>query len=119
MYLIGGLVLIGLVLGAYAVYESQKATIATLTGDVSSLQTANKADQDAITHLQSDMKLVQAQYQKAETDIQTASSAASKAQQQIRSQNLNKAAKANPTALTTQLNTSLQTTFDSWKALSQ
>ncbi len=119
VYAIIFLVLIGLGVGTYAYIESQNAKIANLETSVSSLQTSNTAESLQISHLQSDLLIVQKAQDAANKAISDATTQAKLAQQAIRSQNLNKAAQQNSVKLQTQLDTDTTATFEAWENISK
>jgi hypothetical protein len=119
MYLIGGLLLIGLAVGVYAYVENQKVQIATLTANVSTLQTSNTAEQLQISTLLKDVAAVKQAQDIATKAISDASTQAKLAQQAIKSQNLVKAAQTNSAGLAIQLNTSTAATFQGWENISK
>lgn len=119
MYLIIALVVLGIMVGGYAYIENEKAQIATLQGSVATLTTSNQAQQLQITTLVKDMAVVQQAQQAAAKAINDASTQARLAQQQIRSQNLNKAAEQNSGALQVRLNTGTAQTLTDWETISK
>lgn len=119
LYAIGALLLILVLIGGYAYIENQKSQIATLTANVATYKTSNDAMQNQINVLIQDMATVKKAQDAANAAISDAANKASLAEQAIRSQNLNKAAKTNSTALAKQLNASTVTIFQGWEDISK
>jgi cell division protein FtsB len=119
LYLILGVVLLLIGVGGYAVYENQKVQIANLTASVSTLTTSNQAQGLQITHLVDDMAVVKQAQMTAQAAIDKATQTSMLSQQKIRSQNLNKAAIANSTALQLQINAAMTSTLQSWGNISK
>ena len=119
LYAIGALVAVLILIGGYAYIEHQNVTIANLQSSVATLQVTDKAKQLQIDSLVKDMNLVKQAQDAATKAINDASTQAKLAQQQIRSQNLNKAAEQNSGQLQIQLNTGTAQTLTNWENLSK
>jgi hypothetical protein len=119
LYLIGALIFIAIIAAGYGYIEHERSQISTLEANVSTYKASNDALQTQVNVLIQDMASVKKAQDQATKDISNAAQQAALAQQAIKSQNLNKAAKTNSTALAKQLNDSTVTIFKGWEDISK